>query len=79
MKISVYRKGNELKCKVPGYHEKISFYEFAAAVELMTVEEWIERFGEDVPTLTPAFTLNGADRESVARTQRQLILKYQQK
>ena len=77
MKITVYRKGNELKCKVPGYHEKISFYEFAAAVELMTVEDWVERFGEDVPTLVPAFTLNKTARESVARTQRQLVLKYQ--
>ena len=77
MKITVYRKGNELKCKVPGYHEKISFYEFAAAVELMSADEWVERFGEDVPTLVPAFTLNKADRESVATTQRQLVLKYQ--
>ena len=43
----------------------------------MSAEDWVERFGEDVPTLVPAFTLNKTDRESVARTQRQLVLKYQ--
>lgn len=76
MKITVYKNGTKLMCKIPG-EKDITLMELALALMMLKRDDLIRKFGPDVPELVLECELTESEKAGMADIQKSLQKIYE--